>query len=49
MSKKRKRCKRCGKRWCGTDRMTRRIYPDDPYMWSVSYGTRKCRDKGSKR
>lgn len=24
-----KRCKRCGKRWCGTDLKLRKLYPEE--------------------
>lgn len=53
------RCKRCGKRWCGTDLKLRELYPADfneaePSLDSkvtdrVTYGSKKCREKGPKR
>jgi hypothetical protein len=46
---KTKRCKRCDKRWCGTKLRMQKLYPDEPWMWTISFGKRKCRDKGSKR
>lgn len=44
-----KKCKRCGKRWCGTKRRTKKLYPDEPWMWNRTYGSRKCRDKAAAR
>lgn len=52
------RCKRCGKRWCGTDGKLIKLYgPDyasdalglDGQIARVTFGTKKCRDKGPKR
>ncbi len=54
-----KRCKRCGKRWCGTDLKLRESYPesfasnvlslDDRITDRVTFGSIKCRKKGPKR
>jgi len=45
-----KRCKRCGKRWCGTSLKLRELYPDETFCDSErTYGTKKCREKGPKR
>lgn len=47
---KRKRCRRCGKRWCGTNRRLNELYPDlAPFLYEVTYGSKKCRNKGPKR
>lgn len=45
-----KRCKRCGKRWCGTSLQIIKLNPDE--LWrhrDRSWGSKKCREKGSKR
>lgn len=47
-------CKRCGKRWCGTDGKLIKLYGPD-YAENgngpkrVTFGTKKCRKKGPKR
>ena len=58
-NQKPKRCKRCGKRWCGTDLKLRELYPEEydntePTLDSkvtdrVTFGSKKCREKGPKR
>lgn len=47
--KKPSRCKRCGKRWCGTGLRLVALYPFEPWMWGISHATIACRNKGSKR
>lgn len=42
-----KRCKRCGKKWCGTKKRTKMLYPREPWMWAKTFGTKKCRDKAA--
>lgn len=49
--KKTKRCKRCGKRWCGTNRQVLKLYPSEAalYVDTITFGSKKCRRKGPKR
>ncbi len=47
-----RRCRRCGKRWCGTDAKLMQIYGtnyDEHGVPRVTYGSKKCRKKGPKR
>lgn len=45
-----RRCGRCGKRWCGTNLRVMAVHPGDPTEWDrVTFGSKKCRDKGPKR
>lgn len=46
-----KKCKRCGKRWCGTNKQLKKLYPDEWFSkeYDRTYGTKKCRRKGPKR
>lgn len=49
-----KRCKRCGKRWCGTDGKLIKLYgpncaSGDHGPKRVTFGSKKCRNKGPKR
>lgn len=45
-----KRCKRCRKRWCGTSLQIIKLNPDDVSRHhEISWGTKKCREKGPKR
>lgn len=44
-----KRCKRCGKRWCGTSARLDKLYPEDAPHREMTYGSKKCRRKGPKR
>lgn len=36
------------KKWCGTRKRTKKLYPDDPHMWVITFCTRKCRDRACK-
>lgn len=52
LMKKHKRCKRCGKRWCGTNLQIIKVRGEDyPGEWVGfrSYGSKKCRDKAGKK
>lgn len=51
-------CKRCGKRWCGTDAKVRELHGDDyaepskgldAQIERVTFGSRKCRGDGPRR
>lgn len=49
-----KRCKRCKKKWCGTDGKLIKLYGPDYVadghgVERVTFGSKKCRDKGPKR
>lgn len=45
-----KRCKRCGERWCGTSLQIIKLNPTDTYRHNeISWGSKKCREKGPRR